>query len=484
MIGGFPFWSVKENEYQGPGLFIGDISIEGPIEEWTASRRRLLGDIKPAQGTLEDIRSILLRTLPRAFRRPVADADIAPYAALAQQALDQDKAFEKALRLGLKAMLCSPEFLYLEERLDSSARRPTTIDDFALASRLSYFLWSSMPDEELLSLAERGELRRPEVLRVQVDRMLADSKSQRFVENFTGQWLRVRDIDFTVPDRALYPEYNELLRGAMIDETRAFFRELLDHDLSVQNFIDSDFLMINQPLAEFYGIGDVKGLEMRRVDRPQGSVRGGVLTQASILKVSADGTRTSPVLRGVWILNHLFGTPAPPPPPSVSAVEPDIRGATTIREQLAKHRAHHNCNRCHRKIDPPGFALESFDVLGAQREWYRTRGQGGKYIKRKRHPFSDANVVYRQGPAVDPSGTMPDGRKFADIREYKRLLLEDESAMAHSLTRLLLSYALGRKLGFSDRPEVERLVASVKASDNGLRSIVHEVVQSKTFRLP
>jgi hypothetical protein len=203
-----------------------------------------------------------------------------------------------------------------------------------------------------------------------------------------------------------------------------------------------------------------------------------------VLKVSADGTRTSPVLRGVWILKHLFGTPSPPPPPTVAAVEPDIRGATTIREQLAKHRDHESCNRCHRKIDPPGFALESFDVIGAQRDWYRTRGSG-KYVKRLLHPQAPKqHVRYRQGPNVDSSGVMPDGNTFADIRDYKRLLLNDEKAMARALTRLLLTYSLGRQLGFSDRPEVKRIIENTRAKDYGLRSIIHEVVQSQSFRSP
>ena len=483
LSGGYPYWKVDPDKYEGPGLFIGDMSIQGPIDEWTASRKHLLGDVDPANGTLADVRSILLKLLPKAFRRSIDSAEAAPYVALAEQAMDDGKDFEPALRVALKGVLCAPEFLYLEERLDEIDSK-TVIGEHALASRLSYFLWSSLPDEELLTLAERGELQRPAVLSAQVDRMLADSKSARFVENFTGQWLRVRDIDFTVPERRLYPEYNELLRRSMIDETRAFFREILDNDLSVQNFVDSEFLTINQPLAEFYGIDGVQGLKIRRVPRPKNSVRGGVLTQASVLKVSADGSRTSPVLRGVWILNHLFGTPAPPPPPSVAAVEPDVRGATTIREELAKHRADQNCNRCHRKIDPPGFALESFDVLGAHRDWYRILDHTGKYVKRSLHHFAPSNVRYRQGPDVDSSGTMPDGRKFADIREYKRLLLEDETAMARSLTRLLMSYALGRQVGFSDRPAVEEILASVKTDDYGLKSIITEIVTSETFRSP
>ena len=287
-----------------------------------------------------------------------------------------------------------------------------------------------------------------------------------------------------MPNRLLYPEYNQLLRQSMLDETHAFFREILDRDHSVQNFIDSDSVMINGPLAEFYGIDDVDGLAIRRVELPGGSARGGVLTHASVLKVSADGTRTSPVLRGAWILRHLYGTPSPPPPSTVAAIEPDIRGATTIREQLAKHRDHQSCNRCHQKIDPPGFALESFDVIGADRQWYRTRGSG-KYVRILQHPYSPNSYVrYRRGADVDATGMMPDGRTFNGIRDYKRLLLEDETAMTRSLTRLLLTYSLGRQLGFSDRPEVERIVERAGNEDHGLRSIIHQVVQSELFRSP
>jgi hypothetical protein len=368
----------------------------------------------------------------------------------------------------------------MEEQPQSDSQ-PATIDDFALGSRLSYFLWSSQPDYELFTLALQGKLHQPEVLRTELERMLADPKSKRFIENLTDQWLRLRDIDFTVPDQRLYPEYTQLLRQSMLDESHSFFREVLDNDLDVRNFFDSDFVMINQPLAEHYGIDGVKGLTIRRVALPPNSLRGGVLTQASVLKVSADGTRTSPVLRGAWILKHLLGTPSPPPPANVSAVEPDIRGAKTIREQIAMHRDHDMCNRCHQKIDPPGFAMESFDVIGAQREWYRTRGNG-KYIKQTIHPHSTQNVQYQRGIDVDASGAMPDGRLFADVVEYKRLLTEDKTLAPRTLTHMLLNYALGRRLGFSDRPEVERIMERVKLGNNGLRSIIHEIVQSEAFR--
>ncbi|MCA9068480.1 MAG: DUF1592 domain-containing protein, partial [Planctomycetaceae bacterium] len=336
LVKGYPFWKVGE-DYQGPGLFVGNIQIEGPLEEWPRqSRLNLLGQVDPDKGTVEDLRAILSRVLPRAFRRTTDATQLELFIGLAKQALDEGQSFEKALRRGLKGMLCAPEFLFLEEQL--SEGKPSFVDDFSLAARLSYFLWSSLPDQELHTLANRGELHRPQVLTTQVERMLKDPKSQRFVQDFTDQWLKLRDIDFTVPDQRLYPEYNQLLRQSMLDETYAFFREILDHNHSVQNFLDSDFVMLNGPLAEFYGIAGVSGLEMQRVKRPEKSLRGGVLTQASVLKVSADGTRTSPVLRGAWILEHLFGDPPPPPPPTVAAIEPDIRGASTIREQLFKHR--------------------------------------------------------------------------------------------------------------------------------------------------
>lgn len=483
LVGGFPRWSVNADEYQGAGLFIGDVTIEGPLEEWPrASRVKLLGEVDPAKGTLRDIGTVLQQVLPRAFRRDTKDEQLKPYLSLARQALDEGQSFEKALRRAIKGILCAPEFLYHEEPLASET--PTFVDDHALAARLSYFLWSSLPDEKLHDLATRGELHKPDVLRAQVERLLKDEKSQRFVKNFTDQWLKLRDIDFTVPNGRLYPEYDQLLRQSMLDETRAFFREILDHDHSVHNFIDSNFAMLNRPLAKFYGIEGVKGLAVHRVELPKESLRGGVLTQAAILKVSADGTRTSPVLRGAWILKNLYGTPPQPPPPSIAAIEPDIRGATTIRQQLAKHRSHESCNRCHSIIDPPGFALESFDVIGGQRDWYRT-AQGGKYVSKPIHPQAPRHTVrYRHGRDVESSGTMPDGRKFNGIREYKQLLLDDKIAMPRALTRLLLTYSLGRHLNFSDRPETERIVAATKEKDYGLRTIIHEITQSPTFRKP
>ena len=477
------------DKFKGPGLMLGEVEVVGPLEAWPpTSRTTLLAKVDPAKGTIEDAREIFGRLLPRAFRRAVQPDEGERFVALTAAALDKKRPFIAALRVGLQAMLCSPEFLFREEPTESGAtlrvanhdaeRRATIISQPALASRLSYFLWSSMPDDELLSVATAGKLNRPEVLREQVERLLRDPKSARFVENFTGQWLDLRDIDFTEPDMRQYPEFDEMLRHAMLGETQRFFREILDGDLPLTDFVDSDWTILNERLAKHYGIDGVTGQKFRRVALPSDSVRGGVLTQASVLKVTANGTNTSPVIRGVWVLENIIGRPVPPPPPGVAAIEPDIRGATTIRQQLDKHRNVQSCAVCHNQIDPPGFALESFDAIGGQRDWYRSLGEGAKVdleINRRR-------VQYKHGPNVDPSGQFADGRTFADIRELKSLLLTDRDQIARCLTEKLLTYATGRGLGFSDRPAVNAVVSGVSKRQYGFRSLIHEVVQSETFQ--
>ena len=485
LVGGFPWWSVKAEEYEGAGIFLGDITIEGPLEPWPRpSRLALFAGIDERQAVAGDLRSILARLLPRAFRRPVDESELDRLAAIGAAALADGQTFPLALRKSLKAMLCSAEFLYFEEPPAKTAGDTTAnnvIDTYALANRLSYFLWSSLPDAELLEAAATGELAQPPVLRAQAERLLQDAKADRFVQRFTDQWLRLRDIDFTVPNEQLYPEYNQLLRQSMLDETRAFFREVLQQNLSINTFIQSDFAMLNRPLAEFCGIEGVTGLQMQRVPLPRGSLRGGVLSQAAVLKVSADGTRTSPVLRGAWILKHLYGTPAPPPPPGVAAVEPDIRGATTIRQQLEKHRSDQSCNRCHSRIDPAGFALECFDVIGGERQWYRV-AQGGRHVSKPLHPQAPAHHVrYQQGGDIDASGILPDGRRFADLNDYRRLLLSDPTALPLALARLLTEYGTGRRITFSDRPQLQRVINHTAGGSFGLRDVVLEIICSPLF---
>lgn len=462
--------------YPEPGIEIGDITIEGPLESWPpTSRKKLLGDVDLEIGTIDDLRKIINNLLPHIFRRPIHDGEAGIYLTIGKATIDRGDTFESALRNTLKAMLCSPSFLFFDERLDQHST------SFALASRLSYFLWSSVPDAELLKLAASGELNQSKVLAAQVERMLADPKSASLNENFVGQWLRLREIDATSPDETLYPEYDELLRISMVEETRRFFAELIDRDRSIMNLIDSDFVMLNERMAKHYQIDGVLGQEFRRVQLPHNSVRGGVMTQASILKVTANGTSTSPVVRGTWVLENILGRTTATPPDGVAAVEPDIRGATTLREELAKHRNVESCNSCHSKIDPPGFALESFDVIGGYRDRYRSIGEGDR-PGFSRDPITANWIRYRIGLPVDCAGELADGRTFADIREFKKLLLENEQDFAIAMTRKLATYAIGRRIGFSDRQQIEEIVDAAQQRKLGLRSLIHELVQSDMFR--
>ena len=378
--------------FTGAGIELGDITLEGPLNAWPPrSRAKIMGSVDSKNGTLADAKRIIKKFLPIAFRRTTSPQEEDVYVKLIEATLKQGRTFEEAIRLGLKAVICSPEFLFLEEPGQK------TISQFAVASRLSYFLWSSMPDAELLELAKKGKLNNSRALRQQVERMLKDPKANALTHNFTGQWLNLRDIDFTQPDKKLYPEFDELLKLSMIQETHLFFQEVLNQNLSVMNFVDSDFTFLNARLAKHYGIEGVTGQEFQKVRLPKDSVRGGLLTQASVLKVTANGTNTSPVIRGIWVLDNILGLPPPPPPSNVSAVEPDIRGAVTLREQLAKHRDVESCAICHRSIDPAGFALENFDVIGGWRDNYRTLGGKGKRSNIMLNPFAHVRSLYRIG---------------------------------------------------------------------------------------
>jgi Protein of unknown function (DUF1592)/Protein of unknown function (DUF1588)/Protein of unknown function (DUF1587)/Protein of unknown function (DUF1585)/Protein of unknown function (DUF1595)/Cytochrome C oxidase, cbb3-type, subunit III len=477
---------VGADKYTGAGLVVQWVEIEGPLHDtWPPpSHRRLFADLPQAKaptpeapGRLEvvstellaDAERLLRSFMRRAYRRAVTDDDVKPVLARVKAKLDAKDSFEKAMRVGLKSVLVSPHFLFLREK-------PGKLDDFALANRLSYFLWSSMPDEELLTLAEQGKLNQPDTLRKQVERMLRDPKASAFTENFVGQWLSLRNIDATVPDPTLYPEYDEVLKLSMVKEAYLFFDEVLKNDLSLTNFVDSKFAMLNGRLARHYGIADVTGQEFRKVTLPPGSHRGGVMTMAGVLKVTANGTTTSPILRGSWVLERILGTPPPRPTVDVEAVEPDIRGATTIREQLAKHRQRAECATCHAKIDPPGFALENFDVIGGWREHYRSVGKGDKVV------IGGRTMRYLKGLPVDAADVLPDGRKFKNIDEYKRLLLQDKDQLARALAGKLLSYATGGPPAKTDQPEVDAIVERIRPRDYGLRTLVHEMVLSKIFQ--
>ena len=355
------------------------------------------------------------------------------------------------------------------------------LSDHALASRLSYFLWSTLPDDELMNLAAAKKLHEPTVLKAQVKRLLADKRSSAFVKNFTGQWLDLRSIDATSPDTTLYPEFDEMLKLAMVAETEAFFTELLQKDLPITNFIHSDFLMLNRRIAQHYGLGfDAANSEQFvRVKLPADSVRGGLLTQASILKVTANGTVSSPVLRGAWVMKRLLGQPPAPPPPGTPGVEPDTRGAATIREILDKHRNNETCAGCHAKIDPPGFALENFDVIGGWRDRYRSKEKGDKPTAK----VENRGVwQYKVSLPVDATGQLADGRSFKDIKDFKNLLLTNPADVHRCLTEKLLTYATGAAPSYADKKAIAEIVDKSLKQGGGLTTFVNEIVLSETFR--
>jgi mono/diheme cytochrome c family protein len=475
---------IGAEKWDGPGLAVQYIDVEGPLNPtWPPeSHRRIFGDL--AQKTIRDsnygdraevvsdqpsvdAERILKSFTRRAFRRTVDD--VAPYVAIVQAKLVEGHSFEQAIRAALKGVLISPEFLFLRER-------PGKLDDFALACRLSYFLWSTMPDDELFALAEEQKLSRPDVLRQQVERLLASSRAAAFTENFVGQWLGLREIDATEPNHILYPEFDHLLKVSMLREAELFFDEVLRNDLSLTNFVASDFAMLNGRLAALYGIPGVDGWEFQKKTLPPGSHRGGVLTMAGVLKVTANGTTTSPVLRGAWVMDRILGTPPPPPPDNVPSIDPDIRGAKTIREQLAKHRSIESCAGCHRKIDPPGFALESFDCVGGWRDSYRVTGLGEDVIKNGRR------MPYLKGKKVDPADVTAEGERFENIDRLKQVLLRDKPRLARALATKLVTFSTGRAPQESDRAAVEAIVTKIGAKDYGLRSLIHEIVASELFR--
>jgi mono/diheme cytochrome c family protein len=423
----------------------------------------------------EDAERRLRSFLKAAYRRPVAEADVKRFLALYDDQFQKGHGFTRSLLSTYAAVLASPGFVFVETR-------PGRLDDHALATRLALFLWNSIPDETLRALADNGELGKPKVLREQTERMLNDPKSRRFVEAFTDYWLDLRKIDDTSPSTTLYNDYelDDPLKLAALEETRLFFAELLRADLPAGNIVGSDFTFLNERLADHYGIEGVSGAAFRKVKLPADGVRGGLMTQASVLKVTANGTTTSPVLRGHWITERILGLEMPPPPPSVEAVEPDIRGAVTIRQQLDKHRADAGCASCHRKMDPPGFALESFDVMGGYRERYRAVSD--KVAPVKGHGMNGQAFAFHYALPVDSAGELPDGRPFQDVRELKRLLAQDEVPIARNLVRQLAVFATGAPVRFSDRDEVEKILAAAQANRYGVRSIVNTIVQSELFR--
>ena len=456
-----------------PQLYLDWIELEGPVSDtWPPeSHKNILIPSERGRGTPEYAREILQRFMARAWRRPVTDAEIDRKLRLYNSVRSQKPNFEEAIKTPLIAVLTSPHFLYLTESspYDSEPKAGSQLNQYELASRLSYFLWSSMPDAKLFNLAQQEHLTDDTTLRQQVDRMLADPKSAAFAKNFAGQWLDLREVGVNPPSRNYFRRYDEHLRNSMIRESEGFFAEILHNDLPVTNFIKSDFVTINERLARFYNIENVRGDHIRRVTVPPGVQRGGVLTQASMLTVTSNGTRTSPVVRGKWILENILGDPPPPPPPDAGEIPQKVpgEGKVTVRKRLELHRQLAACAACHSKIDPLGFALENY------------RGDGS-WATKEAHGWH--GWISKNDPPIDATARMPDGRKIEGIEDLQAALLEQEDKFMRCLAEKLAVYALGRGMEYSDREWLDSLVENMKTNGKTLRSIIKNIVTSEQFK--
>ena len=462
-------WQFRDKmEFARPALLVDWLELEGPIyPSWPPpSHRRVLFD-SPNQGKDEKAyaREVLTRFMARAYRRPVRSEEVEAKLALYEKLRAEKPTFVEAIKVPLAAVLASPHFLYLVE---PEAAQPRKLNAYELATRLSYFLWSSMPDDELTRLAANGELLKPAVLGAQATRMIADAKSEALVQNFAGQWLGLRKVGANPPAKTLYPEYDRHLEISIVRETESFFAEILRRDLDARNLIKSDFVTINERLARFYGIPGVKGDAMRRVAAPPGAHRGGLVTQASIQSITSNGTRTSPVVRGVWMLRTLLGSDPGLPVANVGEIASKVPGIdkATVRQRLAIHREAASCARCHDKIDPLGLALENFDAAG---QWRDREGHG--YQGR----------IEKDDPLIDASAKMPDGTAFTGVDGLQAQLLKKEDLFLTALASQLYTYGLGRELGFSDRPAVKASVEAMKRHKYLLRALLLTIVQSDLF---
>ena len=474
------FWFQGHDVFARPELYVDWFEIEGPVNEsWPPpSHRRLLGDTLPSKDKeRESAKTLLARFLRSAYRRPVSDAEVAEKLRLFDLVRADSPSFVQAIKTPLIAALASPNFLYLAEPVADAARvrltkpnarEPRALQDHEIAARLSYFLWSSMPDDELNKLADAGKLRDAKALTVQVNRMLADLKSEAFVRNFAGQWLGLREVGANPPASDLYPQYDRHLETSITEESRAFFAEILKHDLNLLNFVGSDFVVINERLARFYDIPDVRGDDFRRVTVPDGVHRGGIGTQASMLTITSNGTRTSPVKRGTWVLKNVLGIDPGLPVANAGDIAPKVPGIdkATVRKRLEIHRTLPQCARCHSKIDPLGFALENFNAAG---EWRDQEGFGYK------------GRIERNDPKIDAASKLPDGTAIDGVDELRTVLRQKEDLFLNCLASKLLTYALGRELGIADQPTIKAAVAHTKKNNHTLRSLIQFIVTSESF---
>ena len=465
------FWMQGNDRFARPELLISWFEIEGPLyDAWPPSTHtRILFDHSSKSDESKYVTAVLKQFMERAYRRPVDAAEVAPKLALFTMAR-QEKSLVEAIKLPLTSILTSPHFLYLAEPAEASSEptKSSRLSNYELASRMSYFFWSNMPDETLMKLANEGKLRDLKVRQAQVDRMLDDPRSEAFVKNFAGQWLGLRNVGSNPPAEDLYPQYDRHLETSMVTESEAFFAEFLKKGMDCRQMIRSDFVVINERLARFYGIPGVRGDEFRRVSVPDGVFRGGIVTQASILTTTSNGTRTSPVKRGTWILKTLLGTDPGLPVANAGEIAPKVPGIdkATVRKRLEIHRQLPQCARCHNKIDPLGFALENYNAAG---EWRDQEGFGYK------------GRIERNDPKIDASSRMPDGTEIDGVAGLQKAMLAKEDLFLSALTNKLLTYACGRELGLADQPTVKGAVADLKSNQYSLRSLLKFIVCSEPF---
>jgi hypothetical protein len=403
-------------------------------------------------------RKIVAAMQRRAWRRPVSTAEVARILSIMSTVQEQGASYEEGLAASLEAILVSPKFLFRVEDVSVDTQdRPHPVTQFELASRLSYFLWSSTPDDELLKAADRGVLRKPDVLAAQVRRMLKDCKSEALVENFGGQWLETRRLESVQPDPQKFPQFDAYLRWSMKKETEMFIEDIIREDKSVLDLLDGKYTFVNERLAQHYGMAGIKGPEFRKVDL-SGTPRGGVLTQASVLTTSSYPTRTSVVLRGKWVLENLLNAPVPPPPPDVPNLDEAAVGTSmSLRQQMEKHRANAVCASCHSRMDPLGFGLENFNAVG---EW---RDKDGKF-------------------PVDASGTLPDGRSFLGPEQLEKVLVDRRVDFTEGITEKMLTYALGRGIERYDKRTVKEIARNLAANNYKFSSLVLNIIESLPFQ--
>lgn len=468
-----------------PKLYLDWIEVTGPLQgEYPPNSMQIVffEGWQPDQLSVDYADRIFARLLPRIYRRPVTAAEVNEITRLVKQELGRGTEFPTAIKTGLVAALCSPKFLFLVEPA-TPGNRARRLNDFELASRLSYFLWSSKPDDELFRAAASGHLSDPKSLAAQVDRMLADPRIEGFLQGFVRQWLKIDEFHRFPPDEQIFPQYYATefagLESDLTEQPLAMLRELIARDGSLIDLLDSDWTMVNERLARYYGIDGVEGEAFRRVtlpanartgpEPPPAAIRGGLLGMAGVALWGSDGNRTKPVERGKYILDVLFNDPPPPPPPNAGEIEPNIRGEKlTVAERLALHRQQVTCKHCHRRIDPYGLALENFNVIGQWREQI----DGEKKIE---HWGDDR-------PAIEIDGTLPSGRRYQSFIEFKQALVAQDQRFMQGLTEKLLAFALARSIEPSDRPVIDAAVATAGREGNTLRSLVQQIVGSVPFR--